>query len=100
MSTLEISKFTKRPVTIEAVQLTDDADWEAIATWCGGRVAAYRDASDEYYTPLVIPTLEGEMHADVGDWIIRGIQGEHYPCKPDIFAATYEPAVTSTGEDA
>jgi len=41
---------------------------------------------------LDIPTLEGVMHASPGDWIIRGIQGELYPCKPDIFAATYEPA--------
>ena len=40
---------------------------------------------------LLIPTLEGEMRADVGDWIIRGIAGEYYPCKPDIFADSYEP---------
>jgi hypothetical protein len=39
---------------------------------------------------VVIPTLEGEMRASVGDWIIRGVQGELYPCKPDIFAATYD----------
>lgn len=46
-----------------------------------------------YQTPLAldIPTLEGLMHADAGDWIITGIKGERYPCKPDIFAATYEP---------
>ena len=40
--------------------------------------------------PLIIPTLEGEMRADVGDWIITGIKGEQYPCKPNIFEATYE----------
>lgn len=41
---------------------------------------------------LEVETLEGTMTADLGDWIIRGVQGELYPCKPDIFAATYEPA--------
>ena len=41
---------------------------------------------------LLIPTLEGTMRADVGDWIIRGVQGEFYPCKPEIFKETYEPA--------
>lgn len=40
---------------------------------------------------LLIPTLEGTMRAGVGDWIIRGIKGELYPCKDDIFRATYEP---------
>ena len=44
---------------------------------------------------LVIPTLEGDMTASPGDWIIKGIEGELYPCKPDIFAATYEPVVES-----
>jgi hypothetical protein len=48
---------------------------------------------DAYQTPeqRVILTREGDMRADPGDWIIRGIQGEEYPCKPDIFEATYEP---------
>ncbi|HRD42181.1 MAG TPA: hypothetical protein PLN30_00445 [Ferruginibacter sp.] len=41
---------------------------------------------------LTIPTLEGDMKASFGDWIIRGVNGEHYPCKPDIFDKTYEPA--------
>ncbi len=45
--------------------------------------------SGSYYT---IKTLEGDMRADMDDWIIRGVMGELYPCKPDIFAATYEPA--------
>lgn len=44
---------------------------------------------------LAIPTLEGEMVASLGDWIIRGVKGELYPCKPDIFAATYEPAASA-----
>ncbi len=40
---------------------------------------------------MQIPTLEGRMRANIGDWIIRGMKGEVYPCKPDIFEATYEP---------
>ena len=48
---------------------------------------------------LLISTLEGQMRADVGDWVIRGVKGEFYPCKPDIFAATYEPvARAAAGE--
>ena len=42
---------------------------------------------------LTIPTLEGDHIANVGDWIIQGVQGEFYPCKPDIFDATYEPVL-------
>ena len=42
---------------------------------------------------LIIHTLEGKMIAQVNDWIIRGVQGEYYPCKPDIFEKTYEPVV-------
>ena len=56
-------KFRKKPVIIEAYQ-TD--------------------------VQLDIPTLEGTMHADIGDWIITGVKGEQYPCKPDIFEKTYE----------
>jgi hypothetical protein len=79
--------YKKKPVAIEAVKI-NMADHEAgkIAEWCGGR------AVDEGRHVIAIDTLEGTMYADDGDWIIRGVQGEFYPCKPDIFAATYEPA--------
>jgi hypothetical protein len=87
---LHIDRFTKKPVTIEAVQLTDEADWDAIAAWCGGRIHQTQDPSDEYVTSLTIPTLEGTMWASENDWVIRGVKGEFYPCKPDIFEATYE----------
>ena len=62
-------KFRKRPVVIEAYQVDQVVE---------------------------IPTLEGVMRADPGDWIITGVQGEHYPCKPDIFVQTYEPAEAET----
>lgn len=76
-------KYRKRPVVIEARQF-DLADYDEacdVAAWCGG------EPVDD---GCKIPTLEGAMLASPGDWIIRGVQGEFYPCKPDIFAATYE----------
>jgi hypothetical protein len=77
-----MSTFRKKPVEIEAIQLTP-LNIEEIEQFVGG------DAGREP-GGLVIATLEGAMHASIGDWIIRGVQGEFYPCKPDIFAATYE----------
>ncbi len=59
-----MSKFRKKPVVVEAFQTDKE---------------------------LVIHTLEGDMKADAGDWIITGVRGEQYPCKPDIFEETYEP---------
>ena len=84
-------KYRKKPVVIEARQLTEDADWHDIAEWCAGTLVNREEAdTGDYCTELVIWTLEGTMRADAGDWIIRGVKGEFYPCKPDIFAATYE----------
>ena len=59
-------KFRKKPVVIEAER-------------------------NDTGSPIIIQTLEGDMRADPGDWIITGVKGERYPCKPDIFAATYDP---------
>lgn len=75
--------FTKKPVTIEARHFATVNDGSLIAEWCGGNNEASPVAVD-------ITTLEGVMRASLGDWIIRGVQGEFYPCKPDIFEATYE----------
>lgn len=77
-------KFRKKPVVIEAVQWTGD-NWTEIATFHRG------DDFTITGTTLNIRTLEGVMTAQPGDWIIRGVRDELYPCKPDIFAATYEP---------
>lgn len=79
--------FTKKPVTIEAVQWIGSNPSE-ILEFCQGS-ASY----DRNYSEMTIYTLEGKHIASLGDWIIRGVKGEHYPCKPDIFAATYDPAV-------
>ena len=84
-------RFRKRPVEIEAWQLTaenieDVGDWIAEESDLG--VSATVAGPDAH---LEITTLEGAMRAVPGDWIIRGVKGEFYPCKPDIFAATCEP---------
>lgn len=101
-------RYTKRPVTIEAAQLTGDtAQWHDIYRWVEANTLGSFEPLDviEGRNPwppsgvsidprdgrLIISTLEGLHWADDGDWIIRGVQGEFYPCKPDIFAQTYEP---------
>lgn len=84
--------FRKKPVVIEAVQFVGGSVSAMECVRFGGLPeTAYTNLADgtEY---LQIPTLEGTMRADVSDWIIRGVGGEFYPCKPDIFAKTYEPA--------
>lgn len=83
-----MSKFRKKPVVIEATLLTELNERE-VADWCGGQV----NPATRYGKPIggvQIPTLEGTMLANVGDWVIQGVQGEFYPCKPGIFAETYE----------
>jgi hypothetical protein len=82
-------KFRKKPVEIEAVKAGGRTAWRDLAEWCGGEVV--RSADGRTVVGVVIHTLEGDMRAEPGDWIIQGVQGEFYPCKPDIFDATYEP---------
>jgi hypothetical protein len=85
-----ISKFTKKPVTIEAIQFADDADTISnISAFINAEepLAVGWDNAGKAY--LKIQTLEGVMTATEGDWIIKGVQGEFYPCKPDIFEKTY-----------
>lgn len=97
-------RFRKRPVEIEAVQWTGDntsdvIDWiltsdAGVARWHEAQPAYSDDEGtgcDATPEQIAIDTLEGTMFASVGDWIIRGIRDEFYPCKPDIFEATYEP---------
>lgn len=81
-------KFRKRPVVIEAV-LWDGSirSIEAIGILDEGGVINTALSRNE----LEIVTLEGVMTARQGDWVIKGVRGELYPCKPDIFEATYEP---------
>ncbi len=79
-------KYRKKPVVIEAVQY-DGHNATEIVLWAKSSVI-----TEDFLGGIEIPTLEGVMRADVGDWVIRGVKGEFYPCKPDIFEATYEPA--------
>jgi hypothetical protein len=81
-------KFRKKPVVIEAIQYTKES-CRAICQWTG---TEHFDNNDCGMASLFIDTLEGQMEAQPGDWIIKGVKGEFYPCKPDIFALTYEPA--------
>lgn len=84
-----MAKFRKKPVVINAVQWTGE---HACLAEIAHLVKFNEGAIRRLDGALPIKTLEGEMLCNVGDWIIVGIQGEPYPCKPDIFAATYEPA--------
>jgi len=82
--------FRKKPVTIEARPFTGRFD-SALVAWVGIPETAFVLDDESGQGRLMIPTLEGHLYASPGDWIIKGVQGEFYPCKPDIFAATYEP---------
>lgn len=84
-------KFRKKPVVIEAFQLPeyDDFRMEEFHEWCVEQ--GFTNFFSERDQTLVITTLEGDMRAEAGDWIIKGIAGEFYPCKPEIFEQTYEP---------
>ena len=94
------NRFRKKPVVIEAFQMTrercrDNSEWPGWLhrAWnTEGEGALAIDADDPARDKLVIYTLEGVHRILWDDWIIQGVKGELYPCKPDIFAATYEPA--------
>lgn len=77
-----MGKFRKKPVVIEARE------------WTGANVVELLDwikpSARQEGASIIIPTLEGDHEASLGDWIIQGVKGEFYPCKPDIFEATYE----------
>lgn len=98
-------KYRKKPVVIEAIQWNGNNLMEIECFRKGGNLIAFRKSIaestrefwrwDEYERiveekGLRIQTLEGEMKADIGDYIIKGVNGEFYPCKPDIFEKTYE----------
>lgn len=76
--------FRKKPVVIEAVQW-DGHNIQDMHDFMQSSRINYNGAGELY-----IPTLEGEMTASPGDWIIKGVNGEFYPCKPDIFLKTYD----------
>lgn len=93
--------YRKKPVQIEARQFTETNRTE-LQDWCGstGDAMSYRGG----ILGFCIPTLEDGDHGEgqhiamLGDWIIKGVKGEFYPCKPEIFEATYEPASAESAQ--
>lgn len=93
-----MARYRKKPVVIEAFQMTEEQRWDNSEwpEWLhlawnkhpGDAGAFYSDVATGEY--IFICTLEGDHKVSYGDWIIQGVQGELYPCKPDIFDATYE----------
>lgn len=81
-------KYRKKPVIVEAIQYNCDNLIE-IFHFCNKAYFEHMSQS------LIIDTLEGKMHVDEGDFIIKGVHGEFYPCKPDIFEETYEAVNTN-----
>lgn len=95
MAILTMAKFRKKPIIIEAI-VWNGKNFDEISQFIGedyGHKLSYEDTEEkaintgEYF----IKTLEGIMKANAGDYIIKGVNGEFYPCKPDIFEKTYEP---------
>ena len=93
---MTFNRYTKRPVTISAKQFTDPESANDIIQYIldhDGNASFHcsdpTDPDDRVHT-IRIRTLEGEMDASLNDWVIEGLKGEFYPCKPDIFYASYD----------
>jgi hypothetical protein len=92
-----MSKYRKKPVVIDAIQYLYP-DMDSVAEFCGEAFPVRIGETVAGGRELIITTLEDGANGEAkhvatpGDWIIRGVKGEVYPCKPDIFEATYEPA--------
>lgn len=87
--------YRKKPVVIEAIQYKGH-NIDIIRKFLGDNIVSEEydtDVSKTYPTEIQIRTLEGYMYASLNDYIIKGIKGEFYPCKPDIFYKTYDPAL-------
>lgn len=101
---MPVIKATKKPVAIEAIQFVElsrtkrkfgesiEVNDAEVARFIGKptRFPTIPDGTKQGKLVAVIETPHGEMHASLGDYIIKGVQGEFYPCKPDIFEATYD----------
>lgn len=93
-----IKKFRKKPVVIDALQFTGSND-VVVMEFVGKRLKKGQDRPDglhgaqsDFVPYLIIPTLEGNMKCSQFDYVIKGVNGEFYPCKPNIFEKTYVPA--------
>lgn len=83
------NKYKKKPVIIEAIQFTGAPSVDYMFDEWGARFQRALSAYQEDNT-IIIKTLEGDHRANIRDWIIKGVKGEFYPCKPDVFELTYE----------
>ncbi len=87
-----MGKFRKKPIVIEAMQFDGSIECaDTLMREYASNVWPNTLPDGTFLGQMVINTLEGRMIANPGDWIITGVNGERYPCKPDIFAKTYEP---------
>lgn len=98
-----MAKYKKKPVVIDAEQWFKDSDHSQVYRWEGDSNTQPQNIMQEYESKCercgnkmrshgMVKTLEGHHIVCPEDWIIKGVQGEFYPCKPDIFKATYDPA--------
>lgn len=85
-----MAQYRKKPVVIEALKFTRN-NWDEVKLFTNDTAHTLRiEKCINGLSTCIIPTLEGQHIATEGDWIIKGVKGEYYPCKPDIFEATYE----------
>lgn len=84
-----IKKYRKKPVVIEAIKW-NGKNADEVFSFMGRKMTSFDDDMLSDWSQIIIYTLEGDMIASVGDYIIKGVDGEFYPCKPDIFEKTYE----------
>lgn len=80
-----MARFRKKPVVVEAIQFSGDNTVE-IAELLG-----WECTDGDHSESIIVETLEGDVTANVGDWVIRGVMGEGYPCRDDIFRLAYDP---------
>lgn len=88
---MKVERYQKKPIEVSAVQVTDQ-NVNDVAAWCGGTAVNMMLPVNPpiHVSEIHIKTLEGIMAAQPGDWVIRGIKGEFYPCRGDIFEITYQ----------
>lgn len=84
-----MAKFRKKPVVIDAIRYEGKEDNNRVINWLASLKASI-GCWLVHDNEIIIPTLEGNMKVSPGDYLIRGVKGEYYPCKPDIFLATYD----------
>jgi hypothetical protein len=103
-----MAKYRKKPVVIEAFQMTIERRWDNSEWPCWlnmawntepGEGSLFIDSDDPQREKLIIGTKEGIHRVSWGDWIIKGVARELYPCKPEIFQATYEPVEEETAAE-